>query len=258
MKLQLLPSTFERDGSPPRRQHLTTLVVDDRVAFDAGSLAIGCSDRQRAGVRDIVISHGHLDHVAGLPLFLDDLFSTLREPVRVYASSGVIAILEDHIFNWSVYPRFSELENDHGPVMKYVEFEPGTQFTIGSYSITPVEVNHRVESCGFIISDGKTTIAATGDTAPTEVFWQRVNALDQLAAVLVECAFPDELADLAAISNHLTPSGLSAEIAKLRRRDCEIYVSNIKPSYREKTIAEIDALGIQGLEILEVGREYVW
>jgi cAMP phosphodiesterase len=258
VKLQLLPSTFECDGSPSRRQHLTTMVVDDVIAFDAGSLAIACSDGQRAGIRDVVISHAHLDHIAGLPLFIDDLFSTLAEPIRVYASTGVISILEEHIFNWSVYPRFSELENDFGPVMKYVEFEPGREFKVGRYSIVPVEVSHKVESCGFIISDGATTIASTGDTAPTEVFWRSVNELDSLNAVLVECAFPDELAELAAISHHLTPRGLAMEIAKLDREECGIYVSNIKPSYREGTISQINELGVERLEILEVGREYFW
>jgi cAMP phosphodiesterase len=258
VKLHLLPSTFECDGSPSQRQHLTTMVVDDAVAFDAGSLAIACTDGQRAGIRDVVISHAHLDHVAGLPLFIDDLFSTLSEPVRVHASPGVIKVLEEHVFNWAIYPRFSELENDFGPVMRYEEFEPGREFKIGRYTILPVEVNHKVESCGFIISDGETTIASTGDTAPTELFWQRVNSRDSLDAVLVECAFPNELAELAAISHHLTPRGLSAEIAKLDKMDCGIYVSNIKPTYRDRTVSQICELDIERLEILEVGREYVW
>jgi cAMP phosphodiesterase len=234
------------------------MVVDDTVAFDAGSLAIGCCDKQRATIRDIVISHAHLDHVAGLPLFIDDLFSTLTEPVRVHASADVISILEEHIFNWSIYPRFSELENEFGPVMKYETFEPGREFAVGKYSVLPVEVNHRVQSCGFIISDGSTTIAATGDTAPTDVFWQTVNGLDSLNAVLVECAFPDELAELAAISHHLTPRGLAGEIRKLDRTDCAILVSNIKPVHRERTVSQIGALGIDRLEILEIGRKYSW
>lgn len=258
VKLQLLPSTFECDGSPSCRQHLTTMVVDDSIAFDAGSLAMACCNEQRAKIRDVVISHAHLDHIAGLPLFIDDLFSTLTEPVRVHASAEVIDILEEHVFNWSIYPRFSELENDFGPVMKYKEFQPGVEFAIGKYSVLPVEVNHKVQSCGFIISDGNTSIAATGDTAPTDVFWQTVNGLDSLNAVLVECAFPDELAELAQISHHLTPSGLADEIAKLTRTDCAVYVANIKPAYRERTVSEIKSLGIERLEILEIGRKYNW
>ena len=83
MKVELLPSSFGPDGAPSPRQHLACLVVDDRVAIDAGSLAFAVSDTQRSTIRDIVLTHAHLDHVAGLPLFIDDLFATLESPVRI-------------------------------------------------------------------------------------------------------------------------------------------------------------------------------
>lgn len=234
------------------------MVVDDSVAFDAGSLAMACTEDQRAAIRDIVISHAHLDHIAGLPLFIDDLFATLTEPIRVHAAASVIDVLETHVFNWSVYPRFSELENDFGPVLRYVPFEPGKCFNVGRYRVTPIEVNHRVPSCGFVVSDGESTVAATGDTAPTSVFWDRVNAAERIDAVLVECAFPNELAELAETSHHLTPSGLGREIVKLKRDDCRIYVANIKPVYRDKTVAQIETLSDGRIEILEIGRVYEW
>src|SRR3712207_8672222 len=54
------------------------------------------------------------DHIAGLPLFIDDSFAGLEEPIRVYATREVIEILERDIFNWDVYPNFSELKNQNG------------------------------------------------------------------------------------------------------------------------------------------------
>ena len=258
MKLQLLPSTFEENGAASPGQHLTCFLVDDAVAFDAGSLAMASSPRQKERVRDIVISHAHLDHIAGLPLFIDDLFATLTEPIRIYAAAEVIEILERDIFNWSVYPRFSELSNLGSPVLEYREIEAGTRFEVGHLSVLPVGVNHKVPSSGFVVSDGTTTIALTGDTAATDQFWETVNAEKDVAAVLIECAFPNELADLAVISHHLTPDGLENELAKLKRADCEVYVVNIKPAYREDTIRQIVALGIQNLSILDVGRVYEW
>ena len=77
MKVQLLPSTFDESGKASSRQHLPCFVIDDVVAIDAGSLAMACTDQQRANIRDIVLSHAHLDHIAGLPLFIDDLYSVL-------------------------------------------------------------------------------------------------------------------------------------------------------------------------------------
>src|SRR5690242_19973561 len=104
---------------------MTCFIVDDCVSIDAGSLAMDCSERQFESVRDIVLTHAHLDHIAGLPLFIDDLFAKLSEPVRVHATDEMIGILERDIFNWSVYPRFSELSNTNGPVMEYLPYEIG-------------------------------------------------------------------------------------------------------------------------------------
>ena len=258
MKLQLLPSTFESGGAASKRQHLTTLVLDDTVAFDAGSLAMACSEVQKESIRDVVISHAHLDHIAGLPLFIDDLFATLTEPVRIHATPDVIEVLEENIFNWKIYPRFSELTNEFGPVVEYVEFSPGKCFNVRHLKVVPVEVDHKVQSCGFAVSDEKTTIALTGDTAPTDAFWAQVNKLSSVRAVLIECAFPNELDELASLSFHMTPNELGKELKKLERSDCEIFVMNIKPAYRDETVSQINGLNIERLRVLEVGKTYEW
>ena len=258
MKFELLPSTIDSDGRASPRQHLTCLIVDDRVSFDAGSLAMSCSKKQSECVRDIVLTHAHLDHIAGLPLFIDDLFPTLSEPVRVHASREIIEVLERDIFNWSVYPRFSELSNSNGPVLEYSTYEAGRQFEVRHLNITPIDVNHRVPAAGFIISDNMSVVAMTGDTAAMSGFWLTVNEQDRMDALLMECAFPDELQELADISHHLTPARLKAELGKLDRQDCRLYVTNMKPAYRDRIMEQISKLGIERLEILEVGRCYDW
>lgn len=258
MKLQLLPSTFNENGTASPGQHLTCFVIDDSVAIDAGSLAMASSALQKKRVRDIVVSHAHLDHIAGLPLFIDDLFATLTEPIRIHAAAEVIEVLERDIFNWSVYPRFSELSNQDGPVLEYQTLNTGSSFKVAHLSVLPVGVNHKVPSSGFIIADGSITIALTGDTAATDEFWKTVNETERLAAVLIECAFPNELDELAVLSHHLTPNGLERELAKLHRNDCSIYVVNVKPAYRDETIRQIAALKIKNLSILSVGKTYEW
>jgi len=254
MKLQMLPSTIDENGRASARQHMMSIIVDDRVAIDAGSLAFSCSDLQREQVRDIAVTHTHLDHIAGLPLFIDDLFATLTEPVRVHAIRPVIEILERDIFNWCVYPRFSELRNDHGPVMEYREFESDGSFKAAHLDIQSVSVNHIVSSSGYIVSDGKVSVGITGDTAETDEIWTAFNTAENLTAVLVECAFPDELSELAEASNHLTPRKLKHELDKLDDADCQVYVINLKPMYRDKVIAEL--ADIPRVKVLEVGKIY--
>ena len=254
MKLQMLPSTIDENGRASARQHLMSVVIDDRVTIDAGSLAFSCTDLQRQQVRDIILTHTHLDHIAGLPLFIDDLFATLTEPVRVHAIQAAIDILERDIFNWSVYPRFSELKNDNGPVLEYRPFESGGSFEAAHLKIQSISVNHKVSASGYIVSDGEASIGITGDTAETDEIWTAFNAAANLKAVLVECAFPNDLAELAGVSNHLTPRKLADELSKLKNTECDVYVINLKPMYRDKVIAEL--ADVHRVEVLEVGKIY--
>ncbi len=258
MKIQLLPSTFDENGTASERQHLTCFVVDDLVAFDAGSLAMSVSGKQREQIRDIVLTHAHLDHIAGLPLFIDDLFAKLSEPIRVHASREAIEVLERDVFNWSVYPRFSELSNDNGAVMEYRPFEVNAEFLVKHLRVRAINVNHKVPTAGFVVSDGTTKFALTGDTAEMDEFWAVVNQEKKLSAILVECAFPNDLEELAEISHHLTPRSLSAELSKFRNSACPIYVINLKPMYRERIIEGIMELELPNLQILEVGKTYEW
>lgn len=256
MRVQLLPSTIDEDGRASARQHLMSIIIDDRVAVDAGSLAFSCTDLQRRQVRDIILTHAHLDHVAGLPMFIDDLFAALTEPVRIHGTREVIEILERDIFNWSVYPRFSELMNKSGRVIEYREFKQGSEFAAQHLNIKSVAVNHKVAASGYVISDGKASVGITGDTAETNAIWNVLNDIPDLKAVLIECAFPNEMSDLATVSNHLTPRGLERELEKFKKAECEVYVINIKPMYRDTILKQIGELSTQRIKILEVGKVY--
>lgn len=256
MKIQLLPSSIDTSDGASVRQHLTCIVVDDRVALDAGSLAMSCTDLQRQNIRDIVLSHVHLDHIAGLPLFIDDLFASLTTPILIHATEEMITALEDFIFNWTIYPRFAELSNSFGKVMDYRPFTIGETVDVAHLNIRPIEVNHNFPSVGMVVSDGNGSIGLTGDTAPTDDIWDELNRTKDIAAVFVECAFPNEMSELARVSNHLTPRQLSAEIKKLKKRNVPVFVVNIKPMYRTAVIEQIEALDLPNVNILQIGRIY--
>jgi cAMP phosphodiesterase len=255
MKLQLLPSTFEPDGSVSPRQHLSCIVIDDRVAVDAGSLAMAATDEHRRGLRDVVLTHAHLDHIAGLPLFVDDLFSALDEPVRIHALPAVIEVLDRDIFNWSVFPKFSELSIGESNAIKYCPVHLETLFRIGPLEFRLFPADHKVPSAGVLVKDNNSSVLISGDTANLS----GLDALDQdrskLSAMLVECAFPDELCEIAKSSHHMTPSKLGEELRRLSL-ECPVYVFNIKANYRRAVVDQINALKIPNLEILDIGKVY--
>lgn len=255
MKVRLLAGTVN-GKTITGKQHFTCFVFDDCVALDAGSLAHGTSEDEKMRIRDVVLSHAHLDHIAGLPLFVDDLFAFVREPVKVHATAEVIEVLERDIFNWNVYPRFSELENDFGKVLEYELVSFREPFAVRHLTFEAAEVNHRVPSAGFSVSDGSASIAITGDTAEMGFFWRFVNDIDGLDALFIECAFPNRMSGLAEISHHMTPRKLALEMGKFGKKDCPVFAVNLKPMFLEETRSELEALEIDGLRILEVGREY--
>jgi ribonuclease BN (tRNA processing enzyme) len=258
VKIQLLPSTFNAQGCAKQEQRLTCYLVDDRVAIDAGSIALSLSDEQRNAVRDIIVTHPHMDHIASLPIYIDDLFGFLKSPIRIHATTEVIELLERDIFNWTVYPRFSELKNDYGPVMEYVPFSVGVEFPVAHLRVTAVNVNHIVPTVGLIVTDGKTTLALSSDTAETEDFWTLVNGTSHIDALLIEASFPNSMAKLAEDSRHFTPESLSRELRKLDHTGIDILTVHLKPAYREKVTEELKALAIPKLEIMETGRSYEW
>jgi ribonuclease BN (tRNA processing enzyme) len=258
VKIQLLPSTFDDQGRAKQEQRLTCYLIDDCVAIDAGSIALSLSDEQRNTVRDIIITHPHMDHIASLPIYIDDLFGFLKSPIRIHATQEVIELLERDIFNWTVYPRFSDLKNECGPVMEYVPFRVGVEFQIAHLRVTAVNVNHVVPTVGMIVTDGKTTIAFSSDTAETEDFWKLVNSTPRIDALLIEASFPNSMAKLAEDSRHFTPLSLNRELGKLKHHGMDILTVHLKPSYREQVARELKALGIPKLEIMEAGRSYEW
>lgn len=258
MKIQLLPSTFDANGRATLEQRLTCFVIDDRVAVDAGSIAIALSNEQRSRVRDIIVTHPHMDHIASLPIFIDDLYPTLSEPMRIHATPEVIRLLERDVFNWNVYPRFSELKNNYGPVMEYVPIPESGPFTVAHLMVTAVPVNHIVPTVGLIVTDGEKSVAFSSDTAETEEFWKVLNETPHVDALLIEASFPDRLAKLAEVSRHFTPASLGEELKKLRHNGLDIMAVHIKPAYREEIIEQLKALQIPNLGVMEPGKVYQW
>ena len=256
MRIQLLHSTFDSQGHATLEQRLTCFLIDECVAVDAGSIALALSAEQREKVRDIIVTHPHMDHIASLPIFIDDLYPVLKTPMRVYATPEVIDLLERDIFNWNVYPRFSELRNDYGPVMEYVPIPIGEEFRVAHLTVTAVPVNHIVPTVGLVVADGNSTVAFSSDTYETEEFWKIVNRAADVHALLIEASFPDSMGKLAEVSRHFTPASLKRELTKLNHNGLEILAVHIKPAYRQTIIDELNALGIPGLGVMEPGRTY--
>jgi cAMP phosphodiesterase len=258
LHIQLLPSSFDASGRANEAQRLTCFLIDDRVTVDAGSLGIALNEAQRRTVRDVIVTHPHMDHIASLPIFVDDLFSELEQPIRIHATERVIELLKRDVFNDNVYPRFDQLKNEHGRVMEYVPLEIGKEFKVAHLTVTAVPVNHIVPTVGLLVSDGRATVAFSSDTAETEEFWKIVSRAPHLEALFIEASFPNSMRQLAEVSKHLTPAMMRDELRKLSHNGMDILAVHLKAVYRETIARELAELGMDNLSVMETGRVYEW
>src|SRR5260370_17239348 len=100
-----------------------------------------------------------MDHIASLPIFVDDLFGELEQPIRIHATQEVIDLLKRDVFNDNVYPRFDVLKNERGPVIRYVPFPTGKDFRIAHLTVTAAPFNHIVPTFPLLLSASQTLAA---------------------------------------------------------------------------------------------------
>jgi cAMP phosphodiesterase len=236
---------------------MTSFLVNGSVALDAGWVSGSLSLKEQVRVKDILISHSHLDHTCTLPFLIDNNFSAPGFDLRIYAIPEVVASMRNHLFNNHTWPDFTSLPNDLTPVLKLVEIRPEQPFFVNGLTIRAVRVSHIVPTTGFIVEDKKSTIAFSSDTGPTERFWEIVNGLKNLKAVITETSFPNELQDLANVSGHLTPATLDLELRKLKK-DVPVYLYGGKPKHLGKIRKQIASLRRRRLQMLVQGKTYTF
>jgi hypothetical protein len=73
--------------------------------------------------------------------------------------------------------------------------------------------------------------------------------------VFLEASFPNSMAHIAEISNHLTPALFAREIDKLER-PARIIAVHLKPRFRAQLEQELRALNRPNLEIVQPGEAY--
>jgi ribonuclease BN (tRNA processing enzyme) len=254
MRLTLLPSALPDTGED-QHQFLTSYVLNDTIAIDAGSLGIALSPAAQAQIKHIFISHSHIDHVGSLPVFIDNVNEMGGAGVSIYGSEAVLESLRRDIFNDRVWPDYNRLLGKSDVFFRLVRLEAGHTVELGKVRVTAVPVDHVVPTSGFIIQDPTAACVITSDTGPTEAIWKQANQTPNLKAVFLEVTFPNALATLAEASKHLTPALFAKEIAKLNR-PVPVIAVHLKARFRAQLVEELQALGLANVQIGKFGTPY--
>ena len=225
MKLRVLGCS----GGISQGLHTSSYLIDDDVLLDAGTGVGELTLEEMARLKHLFITHSHMDHVLSIPLLVDTLFTELQgNPLYVHARAETIKTLKDHMFNWQLWPDFTELPNQTSPVLKFVEMNPGDEIVLGERRIEMVNVNHTVPASAYIIETPDMTFAYSGDTTTNDELWQRLNELSRVDFMIVETAFAEEEIELAKLARHYCPSLLAADLQKLKHQP-RIGISHLKP-----------------------------
>jgi len=207
------------------------LLINNRIALDAGALTSGLSLSDQLKVNAILVSHTHLDHIQDLGFIADNVFGKRKEPIRILALAKSLQIIQKHIMNNRVWPDFSKIPSPENPVLVYQSLKIGEEIKIEGLSVRPIPVNHPVPSAAFIVSDGKSTFIYTGDSGATERLWKEANKTNGLRLVVIEVSFPNRLQSLAELTGHLTPKMAEAELKKLELQGYQARAFHLKPNY---------------------------
>jgi len=236
-------------------QHLSSYLLDDALLIDAGSTTAVLGPRAQQKIKNILITHAHLDHVMSLATLSDNLFG-LVDTIHVWGLPEVIDGLRTSFFNDTLWPDFTRITADSqsAPILSFHELAEGTVGRIGGFEVTAVRVNHAVTSTAFFIENRKGALLHVGDTGPTDKVWTLARTKKNLRAVVLEASFPNRLQEVADLSQHLTPRTLAGEAAKLGRPSVPIFVTHLKPQYRKEIIGELKKLKGLRLKILKQGQ----
>lgn len=218
----------------------TSFLLDHDVLIDAGTGVTELSLTELSVIDHVFVTHSHLDHIACIPMMIDSVWMMRERPITIYAIEETLEILRQHVFNWKIWPDFSEIPNAQQPSMRYQAIELGETVVLNGRKITAVPANHVVPAVGYQLDSGKASLVYTGDTTTNSALWKVVNKIENLRYLLIESAFSDREKELAVLSKHLCPSLLAAELGKFKR-EAEVYITHLKPGELELTMREIEA-----------------
>lgn len=233
---------------------------DDYVCLDAGTLHDGiekairgktiegsAADVLKKDIKGYLISHPHLDHLAGLIINSPDDSSK-----NIYALPFCINTIQEKYFSWKSWANFGD--EGEKPLLKkyhYVTLSEGSETPLANTNmfVQPFELSHSNpnKSTAFLVRYDSSYVLYLGDTGADTIensdkldkLWHYIAPLvqrNQLKGIFIEVSFPDEQTK-DKLFGHLTPQLLYQEMQKLllltgkgSLQNIPVVITHIKPN----------------------------
>lgn len=199
-------------------------------------------------IKGYLISHGHLDHVAGL------LIASPEDNNKpIYALTSVNQTMSNSYFNWQAWANFTDrgippLLNKYQVIDLLPQQSTNLQGT--QLKVTPFSLSHSLESTAFVIEYQGNLFVYFGDTGPDAVEKQGKLATvwrylaeqmktKKLRGIVIEVSFDNQRPNHL-LFGHLTPQWLMSELThfhslvdnKKQLKDMQVIISHIKYSIK--------------------------
>jgi ribonuclease BN (tRNA processing enzyme) len=255
MKIKILGA----HNSETLRTRHTSLLIDDMLVMDAGSLTSHFSIEGMKRLKAVLLTHSHFDHIRDIPCLAINLYLNLSS-IDIYTHRTAWKNMTAHLLNGKIYPEYHKKPADK-PTLRFHPVEPLQEFLVEGYSILPVKVEHSVPAMGYQLTspDGK-RLFYTGDTGNKLAgVWPHVSP----DVLFIEVTASNKWEDKVKNNGHLTPRLLKNELKKfyrLKQYFPHIFVVHLNHSSEKEIKAELaeagDDLGVhiiaarEGMEIL--------
>lgn len=234
MKLRILGCSGGIGGNA----RTTSMLLNGDVLIDAGTGVGDLSLAELTRIDHVFVTHAHLDHIACIPLLVDSVGFSREEPLIVHATAETLAAIQKHVFNWEIWPDFTQIPEPAHPMLRFQEMRVGQTVAVGSGKITALPANHAVPAVAYRIEGALGSLVFSGDTTTCDALWEAVNRIPDLRTLIVETAFSNADQTLAVLSRHFCPSLLAEDLKKLKLRP-DIYITHLKPGEADLIMREI-------------------
>jgi ribonuclease Z len=186
--------------------------VDTNVLCEVGdnSFVREVSENEITSINDIIISHTHQDHCAGLPdLLLMMHLLNKKNDVNIYVPSKGRKVIQNLLFN----EMYSAIGNEVKPHI--YNLKPCKTYKLKKHSLTAAQAEHYIPTLAYRLDDfsGK-SVTYSSDTRPSENIVKLAKSSDIL---IHDCSFLEK--GLASKYMHSTPkeAGLVANKAEVKK-----------------------------------------
>lgn len=216
-------------------------LIDGMLALDAGGMTRTLTFDEQLGIRAVILSHRHFDHVRDilpLGLFIRDKQIT----IDIYAIRDTADFVREKLLDGSLFPDFLRTPSPEKPTFRLNVIDFYKEFDVAGYKVKAVPVPHAVPAAGFEIVSGDVRLFYTGDTGPgVSDAWDHVSP----NVLLTEVTFGNENESRAHEVGHLTPKLLREVLSLFKAKHGrlpKVIVSHMNPPWESAVRAELPAV----------------